>query len=121
MSRRVLILGIAVVLAVGAVATYVWVGYSRAHYLLNSADEADRSLAENLDRRDVNLNEMYRVAKVWVDQLEYYPSIWIDKQEIAALRSTLKEAKHEIDQRAAAADKRKPSSDYGGWVHPSPQ
>jgi hypothetical protein len=121
MSKKVLILAVAVALIGGAVAIYAWFDYRGARDSLHVAEQAVHSFAENLDRHDVNLHEMYRVADVSVYQLEYSSSMWIGKEEIAALRTTLKEAKHELDQREAAANKQKPSPDYGGWVRPSSQ
>jgi hypothetical protein len=120
MSKKVLIAGVAVVLIVGAVATYFWMDYRGARESLHRAEQAVHTFAENLDRRDVNLHEMYRVADVAIYQLEYSSSMWIGKEEVAALRATLKEVKQELDQREAAAMKKK-STDYGGWIHPAPQ
>ena len=108
MSKKVLILGIAVVLAVGGVATYLWVDYSQAQTSLTRSRLDVRDLAENIERHpeDVaRLKEMYDSAKLEVDLLERYHSSWIDKEEIAALRTALEKDKHDIDQLAGAANK----------------
>jgi peptidoglycan hydrolase CwlO-like protein len=121
MSKKVLILGIVLLLAVGGVGAYVWVSYSQAQDSLNHAWQAVRALGENMDRKDVNLHELYRMADAQVDQLERFPSSWIDKAEVAKLRTTLQDEKKELDERAAAAAKKNPPPDYGGWIHPAPQ
>ncbi len=116
----VLFLGIVAVLVVGGAATYLWIDYSQAQDWFNSAQQAVRKLGENMDRKDVNLDELYRVANISVEQLERSQPMWISKNEIAALKTTLADEKRELDQRAAAAAaKRKPPPDYGGWIHPA--
>ena len=103
MSKKVLILGVAVVLAVGGVATYLWVDYSQAQNSLTRSRLDVRDLAENIERHpeDVaRLKEMYDSAKLEVDLLERYHSSWIDKEEISALRTALEKDKHDIDRLA---------------------
>ena len=46
-----------------------------------------------MDRKDVNLDELYRVANISVEQLERSQPMWISKNEIAALRTTLADEK----------------------------
>ena len=62
---------------------------------------------------------MCRVATIRVENLERYPSIWIDKEEIAELKTALQDEVKEMDQRAAAEKKRHPAPYYGGWIHPA--
>ena len=116
MSKKVLILGIVVVLAVGGAAAYCWIAYSDAHEWLNRARQAVQTLSENIDRKDVNLNEMYRLADVRVYQLERYPSFWIGKDEVSPLRTKLATMKQELDQRAAAAEKKQNSGPHWGNI-----
>ena len=111
MSKKVLILGILVilaVLAVGGAATYVWVDYSQAQNSLTRSRLYVRDLEENITRHpeDVaRLKEMHDLAKLQVDLLERYHSRWIDKEEISALRTALEKDKHDIDRLAGAGDK----------------
>lgn len=122
MSTKVLIVSVAVLLAVGGVAAYVWVDYSRAQNSLTRSRLEVRSLGENLERHpeDVaRLKEMCQSAKFQVDTLEKFHSGWIDKGEISAMRTTLEKDQHDIDELAAAADKQKSSGASEGWVHPS--
>ncbi|MGA2066624.1 MAG: hypothetical protein ABSG86_16730 [Thermoguttaceae bacterium] len=135
MSKKALILGVAVaaiVLAAGGVATYLWVDYSQAQNSLTRARLEVRSLGESLDLRpeDVarlkpeevaRLKERYSLADIQVKWLETCNSMWIDKGEISAMRTALGQDKQDIDQLAAAADKRRSSGTFGGWIHPSPQ
>ena len=115
MSKKVLILGMVAVLVVGGVATYVWIDYSQAQ-VVQRRSRRSASWAKTWTERNVNLDELYRVASIRVEQLERSQSMWISKSEIASLRTTLADEKHELDQRAAAAAaKRKPPPDYGGW------
>jgi hypothetical protein len=105
MSKKVVILGIVVVLAVGGVATYLWVDYSQAQNSLIRSRLEVRTLGEHLDRRQddaARLKELYTSAKLEVDMLERYHSRWIDKDEIAALRTALEKDSRDIDQLAAA-------------------
>jgi flagellar basal body-associated protein FliL len=111
MSKKVLILGIAVVavvLAVGGVATYVWVDYSQAQNALTRSQQDVRDVEENIRRHpeDVaRLREMYKLAKFQVDALEEYHHTWINKDEISGLQSALERDKRAIDQLPGAADK----------------
>ena len=127
MSKKALILvvvGVVVVLAVGGAATYVWVDYSQAQNSLIRSRQDVRSLGENVERHpeDVaRLKEMYSLANFGVQWLEQSGSIWIDKAEVSSLRTALEKDKRDIDQLAAAAEKRKASGTFGGWVHPAQQ
>ena len=64
---------------------------------------------------------MYSLANFGVQWLEQSGSIWIDKAEVSSLRTALEKDKRDIDQLAAAAEKRKASGTFGGWVHPVQQ
>ena len=108
MSKKVLILGIAVVLAVGGVATYLWVDYGQAQNSLIRSRLEVRTLGEHLDRHQddaAHLKEMYGEAKLQVDLLEQFHSRWIDQGEISALRTTLEKDHHDIEQLSGAANK----------------
>ena len=108
MSKKVLILGVVVVLAVGGVATYFWVDYSQAQNSLIRSRLEVRTLGEHLDRHQddaARLKEMYDLAKLQVDLLEKYHSSWIDKEEISALRTALEKDCHDIDQLSGAVNK----------------
>ena len=83
MSKKVLIFGIVVLLAVGGAGTYVWVDYSQAQTSLTRSRLEVRTLGEHLDRHQgdaAHLKEMYSSAKLKVDLLEKYHSTWIDKR-----------------------------------------
>jgi len=134
-TRRSIAIALAatvVMLAAGGVATYLWVDYSQAQNSLTRARLEVRSLGESLDLRpeDVarlkpeevaRLKERYSLADIQVKWLETCNSMWIDKGEISAMRTALGQDKQDIDQLAAAADKRRSSGTFGGWIHPSPQ
>ncbi len=78
MSKKVVIrsvLGVAVVLAVGGAATYVWLDYSQAQNALANARLDVRSLGENIERHpeDVpRLKEMCSLAKINLQCLETF-------------------------------------------------
>ena len=108
MSKKVLILGIAVAVAAGGAATYFWVDYGQAQTSLTRSRLEVRSLGEHLDRHQddaAHLKEMYNLAKLQVDLLERHHSSWIDKEEISALRTALEKDSHDIDQLSGAAKK----------------
>jgi hypothetical protein len=135
MSKRGVVLGVAgvvVVLAVGGVATYVWVDYSQAQNSLTRSRLDVRRLGESLELRpeDVarlkpeditRLKERYTSADRDVRWLEKCNSIWIDKEEISALRTALEEDNHDIDQLAAAVDKRRSDPHWGDIPIPKNQ
>jgi hypothetical protein len=135
MSKKVLILGVAgvaVVLAVGGVATYAWVDYSQAQNALTRARLYVSSLGKSLDLHpeDVarlkpeevaRLKEMYSSADMEVRWLEKLDSIWIDKEEVSALRTALENDKQDIDLLAAAVDKRKSDGRWGDIPIPTKQ
>jgi hypothetical protein len=134
MSRKALIrgvAGVAAVLVVGGVATYAWVDYSQAQNSLIRSRLDVRVLGKSLDlhpgdlagikpEQVAHLKEMYSLADSQVRWLEHLDSIWIDKGEISALRTALEKDKQDIDQLAAAVEKRRSSGEFGGWIHPSP-
>ena len=110
MSKKVLIgiAAVAVVLAIGGAAIYVWVDYSQAQNSLTKARLYVRDVQENVRRHpeDVSrLNELYRQAEFEVDALEKFHRAWIGKDEIPAMRTALEESKHAIDQLTGAAGK----------------
>jgi len=109
MSKKVRILVVVlVVLAVAGAATYFWVDYSQAQNSLTNSQLFVRDLDENIRRHpeDVaHLKELYKLAKLQVDLLETNHSRWIDRAEIAALRTGLEKDSQAIDQLAGAANK----------------
>lgn len=108
MSKKVLVLGMVVVLAIGGVATYFWVDYSQAQNSLARSQLEVRSLGENITRHpeDVGrLKEMYKLANIQVDLLEKYHSRWIDAEEISSLKTAIERYRRDIDQLAGAAGK----------------
>lgn len=128
MSKKILILGIVIVLvlAVGGVGTYLWVDHSQAQNALTRSRLEVRSLGENIERHpeDVaRLMEMWRLATYQVESLDkfYGHSMWVDKAEISALQTALEKDKHDIEQLAVAAEKRKSSGGFGGWLGPAPK
>jgi hypothetical protein len=108
MSKKVLFLGIVILLLVGAGATYLWVDYSQAQNSLIRSRLEVRILGEHLDRHQdtpARLMELYRTAKLQVDMLEQYHATWIDKQELAALRTALEKDEQDIQRLSGAAGK----------------
>ena len=90
MSKKLvfrIVVGVAVVLAVGGAATYLWVDYSQAQNSLIRSRQDVRSLGENIERHpeDVGrLKEMCSLANAGVQWLEQSNSMWIDKGEVSA-------------------------------------
>ena len=67
-----------------------------------------RDVQENIRRHpeDVpRLKEMYTQATYELDALERFHRTWVGEGEISALRTSLEESKHAIDQLAGAANK----------------
>ena len=91
------------------------------HWAKVSTNYAPEDVARLKPEDVARLKEMYSSADIEVRWLETCDSMWIDKGETSALRTALEKNKHDIDQLAAAADKRRSSGTFGGWVHPSPQ
>jgi hypothetical protein len=111
MSKKVLIAGtaVAVVLA-GAVAIYCWVDYRQAENCLTNSRLKVHSLSEAIERHpeDVaRLKDTYGLAKIQVDILEalYSHSLWIDREEISALRTELEKDKQDLDRLVGAPSK----------------
>jgi hypothetical protein len=108
MSKKLLILGVVVVLAAGGIATYLWVDYGQAQNSLTTSRQFVHDVDDNIRRHpeDVaRLKELYNSAKRQVDLLETYHSRWIDKGEIAALRTALEKDSQTINQLGGAAGK----------------
>ncbi len=111
MSKKVLILGIvvvAVVLAAGGVATYVWLDYTQAHDSLTRMQQDVRDVGDNMRRHpeDVaRLQEMYKLTKIEVDAMAESHHTWINEDDIAALRTALEGDKQAIDRLPGAAGK----------------
>ena len=119
MSKKVLILGIVVMLIVGGVATYCRVDYSQAQNCLTRSRLAVEILEKHLDQHDdvAHLKELHNSAKIEVGILEhtYDHSFWINRDEIWSLKTALEKDGHDIDQLALDANKRK-SDPSSGWL-----